>query len=265
MKETSFINFMRKLACYMVLSLVATAISEEPKTEEKKPEPPTALLAIPFILARDHTTQCVIRGHRLDSAVKVTVPAGVIVAITSKGEAKLPNGWKPEQLGDRQVTCDITLDPSFPLKAKTVQLTFSNDASETATITISVADANTLIDEKEPNSGFKKSQLISFGQTIRGSIAADKDVDVFRLDAKAGDELNATVIARQHNSALDPILALYDSKGFECARNDDSAETGRDSALSLKISADGPYYLAVQDAHDAGSEAHVYQLQVDRR
>jgi hypothetical protein len=242
----------------IVLLLIVSAVGEDPKPE--KPVPPSALLAIPFVIERGKTTTCVIRGQSLDMIEKITSAEGISVSLTSKAEAKLPDGWKPEKLGDRQVTCEITVNESFPAEATTASLTLTHKAGETVSIDIAVA--NTLVDEKEPNPGFDKSQPIETGQNVSGIIGSNKDVDVFHLDAEAGAVISAKVTARQRGSALDPILALYDSNGFERARSDDSAKASRDAALRLTIPTSGRYFFVLQDAHDTGSEAHVYQLHV---
>ena len=50
-------------------------------------------------------------------------------------------------------------------------------------------------------------------------------------------------------------------------RIDASYSSGRQCATALgwKIATDGTHYLAAQYVHDSRSEAHVYQLQVNRR
>ncbi len=259
MKAVLLSSCMRSL--WMLFFLALGASGEEAKP--KKPVPPSALLAIPFVIERGKTTSCVIRGQSLDTIEKITSVEGISVSITSKEEAKLPDGWKPEQLGDRKVTCEITVNESFPDESTTAALTLTNKAGETANIDIAVA--KTLIDEKEPNPGFDKSQPIEVAQSVRGVIEKNKDVDVFKLDAKADTVIEASVVARQRTSALDPILTLYDSSGFEHARSDDASGSGRDATLKVTIPSSGGYFLVLQDAHDTGSDAHVYLLRVTKK
>lgn len=231
------------------LILLTSTLGEEPKATK-----PTALLAIPFVLERGQTTRCLIRGQGLEAIEKLETPSGVTATIISKEEAKLPEGWKAELIGDRQVTCEITIDASFV--GEKVSLRLAGDVS----IDLAVVDA--LLEDKEPNPGFREAQEIVLGKTVRGSIGTNKDVDVFRFEAREGMVLDARIIARERGSALDPMLKLYDDSGFERASSDDTPEAGRDAAFRLTLPTSGRYYLVVQDAHDSGSEAHVYRLEL---
>lgn len=243
------------------LLLLASAIPcSGEETEKEKPAPPTALLAVPLVLERGQTTRCAIRGQRLDTVKTVTADKGASVAVVSEGEAKPPDGWKPEQIGDRQIVCDISIPDAFPPDAHALSLSLETAEGDTATISIEVATPGNIVDEKEPNPGFRDAQDITPGRVVRGAIAAGNDNDVFQFDANADSHLEAAVTARQLGSALDPILTLFDANGFERARSDDAPSQNRDARISLPIPATGRYFLVLQDAHDSGSDAHVYRL-----
>src|SRR5207247_5912931 len=113
--------------------------------------------------------------------------------------------------------------------------------------------------EKEPNNGFPQAQPIKIPQAIDGLIREPRDVDVFRLEGKAGQRLVFEVLAARHGSALDSILTLYDAAGQQLASNDDIDGT-TDSRLDVILPKDGTYYLTLIDAHDQGGPAHVYRL-----
>jgi hypothetical protein len=44
------------------------------------------------------------------------------------------------------------------------------------------------------------------------------------------------------------------------ATNDDFTKDHRDALLEVALPADGDYYLSLIDAHDTGSNLHVYRL-----
>lgn len=252
-----------RLAAALFLALgLSVHGGDDPATPSptEEPEPPSALLMIPFVLERGETTRCLVRGQHLEPVEKIEAAPGVSVEIVSRGEAKLPNGWKPEQLGDQQLLCDVTVDTAFCPGTSSIVLTLQTASGDSgATIDAALAGAGGLVDEKEPNPGFHASQPIALDHSLRGVIGADKDVDVFHFEAEAGTDIRACVMARRHGSALDPLLILYDAEGFERARGDDT-DRDRDAALNFTVPVAGRYFLVLMDAHDTGSEAHVYQL-----
>jgi len=98
--------------------------------------------------------------------------------------------------------------------------------------------------------------------SAEGTIDRPRDVDVFRFAGKKGQKLSAEVLAHRYGSPLDAMLTLYNATFQQVAFNDDLAPDTRDARLAVVLPADGEYYLALIDAHDAGSAAHVYRLVV---
>jgi hypothetical protein len=263
--------------CLFVLTVTST-IAEEPKESPPPPPPLEAQLAIPFTIARGKTTRVIVRGRTLDQITSVEASSAAVTAtIIEKGEAKLPEGWKAEQLGDRQVTIDVAVAEAFA--ADTVKLNLRSD-SEATDIDLAIVPSEVLVDEKEPNRGFKDAQPLKLGSTVLGTIGSNKDVDVYRIDqapTPSTARIHIDIIARRCGSALDPVLTVYDAHGFERARCDDSPTAAaanttnttnttapHDAAVTLDApSAEtGCYYLVIQDAHDTGSDTHHYQVSV---
>ena len=123
-----------------------------------------------------------------------------------------------------------------------------------------LAKPEDLIEEKEPNDGFKTAQNISVGKTIVGTINDPRNVDVFELKAEAGQKLTATVRASQAGSLLDPVLTMYDAAGQIVAASDDA--DGRDPRIETVIAKSGSYYFSIQDANDSGGPQLVYLFKV---
>src|SRR5207244_3159492 len=109
---------------------------------------------------------------------------------------------------------------------------------------------------------FKSAQAIALPIVIEGTIQRQTDVDVFRFEGKKGQKVFAEVLASRHGSPLDAMLTLHDAKGQQLAFNDDFAPEHRDAKIKLTLPADGVYYLSLIDAHDMGSNLHVYRLVV---
>jgi hypothetical protein len=130
---------------------------------------------------------------------------------------------------------------------------------------LAVVDAASLVQEKEPNDGFRQGQELPVGKTLSGTIQSVDDVDVYRFEAKSGQKFVAEVAAARRGSALDSLLTLYDAAGHTTASNDDTTPGGEgarsaDSVLSFQCPSDGVYFLAVTDANARGGAAHPYLL-----
>src|SRR5207248_10303875 len=103
------------------------------------------------------------------------------------------------------------------------------------------------------------AQPVTPGQEVQGAIGQKQDVDVYRFEGKAGQQLVAGVLAARYGSALDSFLTLHDGEGRTLASNDDS-DGSPDSRVERRLPRDGTYYLSVIDANDQGGPAHVYRL-----
>ena len=116
-----------------------------------------------------------------------------------------------------------------------------------------------LIEEREPNGGFKQAQPLAPGKTLVGTVKEAADVDVFRFEGRAGQQAVIEVCAARHGAALDSLLTLYDTAGHLLAVNDD-ADGSSDSRLKFRLPADGGYFVSVIDAFDRGGPTYVYLL-----
>ena len=108
-----------------------------------------------------------------------------------------------------------------------------------------------MIAEKEPNGGFRNAQAVPLPATVAGVIGELNDVDVFRVEGKAGRKIVAEVNAARLGSPLDSVVTLYDANGHALATNDDS-DAGADSLLRATLPADGVYFLGLTDANGRG-------------
>jgi hypothetical protein len=125
--------------------------------------------------------------------------------------------------------------------------------------------------EKEPNDQPKSAQKLKLPIIVNGRIDRPSDQDVFRFDAKAGDEIVAEVMARRLDSPLDSVLRLTDSKGNQLAVNDDAEDKSAallthqaDSRILIKLRTAGTYYLYLADAQHHGGLDYSYRLRISR-
>ena len=123
--------------------------------------------------------------------------------------------------------------------------------------------------EKEPNNDLAHAQRVTLPTIINGRIDRKDDWDVFQFSGRAGETVVAEVFARRLDSPLDSVLKITDGGGKVLAYNDDfdDPEAGTnthsaDSYLSLKLPADGTYYVHLGDTARAGGEEYAYRLRI---
>jgi hypothetical protein len=228
--------------------------------EEKKPEGVRISTFAPVVVAPGTTVTLRIRGTKLDQAKELQFNGGaaaITAELKEKKKADAITGADAKAVGDTQAEFSVTFPANLPLGNVPFSVAASDGASDVRELR--VAATNLLIDEKEPNGGFREFQPAELGKLIRGLIKEDKDVDVFRFRGAAGQQVVAEIFARRAGSLLDAVLTLYDSRGALLVTNDD-ANKNADSRLTATLPADGDYLLSVQDAHDRGSAWHAYEL-----
>jgi Bacterial pre-peptidase C-terminal domain len=202
-------------------------------------------------------TKITLRGQRLDTATEVRFgEVKATVKIISKGKANVPNMQDAAKVGDTQIETLVTLPADFA--GNEAAFTVVTPAGESAPHKLLV-DKTPTIAEKEPNNGFRQAQPVQVPQLIDGAIGESQDVDVFRFDGQAGQQLVIEVLAARYGSSLDSFLTLYNADGQIIASNDDSGDSS-DSRLEATLPKAGVYYVGILDAQDTGGPAHVYRL-----
>jgi hypothetical protein len=240
---------MRSLAIFLLLSA-------QDKKEEKKPDP-KALFALPLSVKPGATTNVHIRGLSLDQASALKVSGPGEAALKSKGKAAVPNNQEAAVYGDTQVEVEIKTAADA---AGDVEIEIVTPFGTASKHRIPVAAA---VAEKEPNGGFSQAQLVQSGTIVEGAIGGAKDVDVFKIEANAGETWTFEATSARLGTPLDPALMAHDGAGRQIGMCDDSA-VGRDPTLTLKIAAAGTYYVTLIDAHDGGGATHAYLFSARR-
>lgn len=200
-----------------------------------------------------------VRGFKLKEATELRFAGAEAIKVDIKETkaAGQPKGLDNKLVGDTMVLAEVTLPAELPTGL--LEYVIATPAGE-ATGKIMVLDANLVIDEKEPNDGFRQAQALRPGQIALGSIQQDKDVDVYALTTQAGEQIKVTVTSGGH-LMMDAALYCYDTRGqFLAAADDDQS---RDPVLTFKPTADGTIFLCISSAHDLGGEWHSYLLTVE--
>jgi hypothetical protein len=123
--------------------------------------------------------------------------------------------------------------------------------------------------EIEPNNGLKDAYRVKLPQIINGHLQRAGDVDCFRFEAQAGDEIVAEVMARRLGSPVDSLLRLLDARGQVLAWNDDTPDKASgwlthqaDSYLRFKLPQTGTYVVQLSDAQQRGGSDYAYRLRL---
>ncbi|MEX2216160.1 MAG: DVUA0089 family protein [Phycisphaeraceae bacterium] len=245
----------------MVVSLLALPAIAQEKKEEKK-DPPRIVMVVPLAVSPGEKVKLTLRGISLDDASAVRIGEGekkIDAQVKSKGKVGVPDKYDAKTIGDTRIEIEFALPADTP--AGRIAVIAVTPAGESRAYELPVIASDQLIDEKEPNDGFKQSQAIELGKTIRGHINSNNEVDVYQFTGKAGQKVTCEALAARLGSAVDPLLTLYDAKGNFVAMQDD-ADKSRDAILVAKLPSDGVYYLVIQDALDRGEATHPYLLSV---
>lgn len=124
--------------------------------------------------------------------------------------------------------------------------------------------------EKEPNESSEAS-AVTLPLIVNGRIDKPGDVDVFRFEGKAGQQIIAEVAARRLGSPVDSALELTDAAGKRLVFNDDHEDKGdalnthqADSMISFVLPADGVYFIRLNDAQHQGGQEYAYRLRLSQ-
>jgi WD40 repeat protein len=202
---------------------------------EKKAAPKVTQVT-PAAAARGRTVEVTLRGEGLDqvSAIAANIPgAKVSLGVT----------------GPEAVTADLTIPPTTSPGSYPVQLTTASGASASTSFIVDAYDA---IEEKDAAGSPATGQEVSLPTTIVGRIDRAGDVDFFRFEVKAGQQLGIQIIAGA-GSKLEPALQLTDLAGHVLAESNSGH-------LGWTFKQAGTYAIGVRDRELRGGPNMTYRL-----
>lgn len=252
----------RRTAALAALMVVALSIRPCVQAADPPAPAPRVTALVPLVVPQGFSGTVRLRGIGLKEAGTVRVE-GVVqpssLAIKEKKDAGVPAGIEAPLAGDSEVVVELVLPAEVPVGVLSMVVAVGD--REAGPVVLKVAAPAALV-AGDPGTGFQNAKPIDPGQCVPGLIGNAREVDVYAVPAVAGRRLRVAVAARAAASLLDPLLAVYDGNGRQLAVHDDISVDNRDAALELTPAADGPLYCVIQDAHDTGSEWHVYLLEV---
>lgn len=203
-----------------------------------------------------------------------------VVALQDAGGAELARS-SPSDSGDPTLSFTAPADGEYVLSIRDALFRGRDDFVYRAVVDVEGArmrragstrrmdDAADAVAESEPNDDPGHAQRIAPPSVVTGCVDRPGDVDVYRFDGRAGDDVVAEVTAWREGSPLDSTLRLTDAAGRVVAFDDDfeDGEPGTltrhaDSCLRARLPADGAYFLRVADATGHGGPRFRYRLRV---
>jgi hypothetical protein len=196
---------------------------------------------------------------QISRLIPSAVPRGQAVSITVEGEnldavtavsSNIPNSQVELQPSEspRQRTIRLKTEPATP--AGVYQLTLQARGGQ-ATATIFV-DYFAAVNETEPNNSASTAPVIALPRTVVGVLDRAGDVDFYRFEAQAGEELGVHWMA-EPGAAIEPVLLLTDERG-------QVLQESFDGVLAFRFSRAGRYALAVHDRQYRGDGKARYRL-----
>jgi hypothetical protein len=119
------------------------------------------------------------------------------------------------------------------------------------------------------NNSLATAQAVTLPVIINGHVSQPGERDVYKIDGRGGEAIVAEVFARRLDSPLDSFLRLTDKDGKMLAFNDDFEDKGSglnthhaDSYLTATLSADGTYFVQINDTQGQGGTDFAYRLRI---
>jgi hypothetical protein len=203
-----------------------------------KPKPPVLTKVTPSAGLRGQTVRLKLEGKYLQGAAEVT-------AAVPNGKVTFAPGASPDVL-------DVTLDVPAGTPAGAYALRVKTPAGQSAPVNF-IVDLFSVVAESEGRRSPTTGQKVTLPATIVGSIGRAGDVDFYRFDARAGQEVGVQVLASAIGSKLDPVLLLTDASGRVLAES-------TNGLLGYTCPEAGTYALGIRDREYRGDATMFYRL-----
>lgn len=231
--------------------------------------PPTISAVAPLGVARGATVEMTVEGFNLakSSAIYFSQP-GIQARIERIRE--LPD--LPDlRLGANGTPSTVDLGPLPPRNQVTLSLDISPDA-EVGPVSFRLItplgaspEARFLIEpfygespDREPNDTPENAFESYLPTILVGAIARPGDVDYYKIQVKAGEELVFENGAALLGSPLKPVVGIY------AADRSMLREFHEERPFSYRFEKAGTHYLRVADYEEGGGAGHFYRIKVGR-
>lgn len=212
-------------------------VQTQPLPQQRKPPLPSKLT--PNAGQRGKAIRVQFEGKNLDETSELIANhPGVIVRIENRTGTSL----------EGEVTFPATTPPGV------YQLSLKNAAGQSSPLSFTV-DLFPSVSEREPDNSPGTGQKIALPATLVGELGQTGDVDFFRFEAKAGQQVGVQILTKEIGSKLDAYLRLTDMTGRTLAESSDGI-------LGHTFDKDGTYAIGVRDREYRGDKTMFYRMHV---
>lgn len=230
--------------------------------------PPTLNSVAPLGVARGTTVEMTLEGLNLARASAIYFSDAAVKGriLRVKELPDLPD----IRLGSNGTVSTIDLGPLPPRNQVTVEVEIGADADvgpvsfRLQTPLGTSPEGKFLIEpfygesnDKESNDTAETAVETFLPAILTGAISKPGDVDYFKIEAKAGEELCFENGAMLIGSALQPVVTILDSEQHELRRS-------TEEKFAYKFSKSGSYFVRIADFTGSGRAANFYRIKVGK-
>lgn len=223
---------------------------------------PTITGLVPTAVTAGGKTKLRVLGLNLATARELVFPGTGLapVPLTGRKAAEVPKGLEMKDVGDLQFEAEVLVPAgvAWGLLPVAVQC----DVARSGSVVLPVRSTADTVSEREPNNAFSEANPLAEGRPVLGVVQADKDVDVYVFEARAGERFEVLLSAGARASLLDGVVSVFD--GERRLLGSANAAVGNDSLVKVAVSRPGPQYVVVSDAADRGGAWCAYELSLKR-
>lgn len=234
--------------------------------------PPTIRTVAPLGIARGTTVEMTVEGFNLAGATAIYFSEPGVTG-TIEGIKELPD--LPDiRLGSNGTLSTIDLGPLPPRNQVTVSIDVSPEAKVGAvgfrlqTPLGTSPEGRFLIEpyygetaDSEPNNDIENATEALLPTVLTGTISKPGDVDYFKIEAKAGEQIIFDNGAMLIGSTLQPVVSIYDSG--QNLIHEYGADGGKDAQMFQQtFDKAGTYYIGVADFLQSGKSTNFYRILV---
>lgn len=223
----------------------------------EKPKPPAITKITPNWSQRGQTVRVSFEGKHLEGITELISSNPKIVGklagsnpLQRVDAETISNRLKPVTANKVEFELILPAD----LSAGAYQLGLKSPVGQGNSLPF-IVDLYPAVEEKEPNDSPRTGQPVTLPAAIVGKIAKAGEVDFFRFEAKAGQQIGAQALTSAIGSKLEPILELADAAGQVLMESDNGF-------LGYTCPQVGTYSLGIRDRQFRGGSQMTYRLQV---
>lgn len=207
-----------------------------------KPKPPKLDKITPPAGPRGQGLRLKLEGQNLKDIVDVTTNVPGATAVVNKGAT------------DNRAEAVLTIPANTPAGVYQVSVKAPGGQSSNVAFTV---DCFAAVNKDQGHHLLQDAQKITLPATLVGALSRAGEVDCYRFEASAGQEIGIQLVTSAVGSRLDPVLQLQDAQGHMLAES----ATGN-GLLGCICPRAGAYILSIRDREFRGDANMTYRAHV---